>query len=130
MITRRELLAGTAVLGAAEGAAATPLQDTHLLSGILHELQELRQAASIGAEAVGRIRAVRKAHLKQTGRFPLYVDVGVDIFEGTIDWLTALEQPVTISQQGDGRYTVSLLGTTLVLRPDYPDNYVGQGYDR
>ena len=54
----------------------------------------------------------------------------MDVFEGVIDWLTALEQPVSVTQQGDGRYTLLLLGTTVVLRPDYPDNYVGQGYGK
>ena len=130
MITRRELLGGTIVVGATEVGAVSLQGEEQLLGSILRELQQLRQAASLGAEAVGRIRDVRKAHLKQTGRFPEFVDVGVDVFEGVIDWLTALEQPVSVTQQGDGRYSLPLLGTTVVLRPDYPDNYVGQGYGK
>jgi hypothetical protein len=44
--------------------------------------------------------------------------------------LVAVRQPVTINRLTDGRYTVALVASTIVLRPDFPDNYVGQGYDK
>jgi hypothetical protein len=58
------------------------------------------------------------------------VDVGFDVFESVSDWLVSVQQPVTINRLADGRYTIALFATTVVLRPDFPDNYVGQGYDK
>ena len=55
---------------------------------------------------------------------------GIDVFQSVIDWLIAVQQPVTINRLTDGRYTVALFASTIVLRPDFPDGYVGQGYDK
>ena len=50
--------------------------------------------------------------------------------ESVIDWLIAMQQPVTLDRLADGRYTVALYATTMVLRPDFSDNFVSQGYDK
>lgn len=134
MMSRRELLAGGVVLSAVEApvaAAAEGGQSDPVLNDILRAVRGIQAAVGPqGAGAVARIRESRKVFLKNTGKFPEFVDVGVDVFEATIDWLMSLQQPVGVTRLPDGRYTVVLLGTTVVLRPDYPDNYVGQGYEK
>ena len=67
---------------------------------------------------------------KNTGRFPDFIDVGFNVFQSVVDWLIAVQQPVTLSRVTDGRYSLNFIGSTIVLRGDFADNYVGQGYDR
>lgn len=133
MITRRELIATGLGVGAVGGdtVVAGVAQDTHLLSGMLAELREIRRAVSIeGTTAVGQIREAQRVFFKNTGRFPDFIDVGFNVYQAVIDWLIAMQQPVTMNRIADGRYSVAFIGSTVVLRADFSDNYVGQGYDR
>ena len=136
MISRRDLLAsgvGAGVSIAPHGVASSPVQgdDARYFNEMILELREIRRAVSIdGTQAVTAIRAAQRTYLKNSGRFPEFVDVGYDVFQSVVDWLVAVRQPVTINRLGDGRYTVALFASTIVLRPDFPDNYVGQGYDK
>jgi hypothetical protein len=133
MMSRRELLAGGAagtLAGEVAGAAAQDT-DAQYLSRILDELRGIHRAVSFGdARGLASIRLARRTYFKNTGRFPEFVDVGFDVYESVIDWLVAMQQPVAIDRQADGKYTVALYGTTIVLRSDFPDDYVGQGYDK
>lgn len=132
MITRRELIATGVGAGAASTAAAeTLVQDTQLLSNMLTELREIRRAVSIqGTEAIEKIRDSQRTHFKNTGRFPQYIEVGYNVFQSVVDWLIAVQQPVTISLSAESRYAIVFLATTILLRQDFQDNYVGQGFDR
>ena len=136
MISRRDLLAssvGSGVLIAPgnTGATATQNDDAQYFSAMISELREIRRAVSIdGTEAINTIRAAQRTYLKNSSRFPEFVDVGYDVFQSVIDWLIAVQQPVTINRLTDGRYTIVLFASTIVLRPDFPDGYVGQGYDK
>jgi len=136
MISRRDLLAsgvGAGAVMAPHDVGASPLQsdDARYFNEMIVELREIRRAVSIdGTQAITNIRAAQRTYLKNSGRFPEFIDVGYDVFQSVVDWLVAVRQPVTISRLGDGRYTVALFASTIVLRPDFPDNYVGQGYDK
>jgi len=136
MISRRDLLAsgvGAGVSIAPDGVAASPVQgdDARYFNEMILELREIRKAVSIeGTQAITTIRAAQRTYLKNSGRFPEFVDVGYDVFQSVVDWLVAVRQPVTINRLTDGRYTVAMFASTIVLRPDFPDNYVGQGYDK
>jgi len=113
------------------GATATQNDDAQYFSAMISELREIRRAVSIdGTEAINTIRAAQRTYLKNSSRFPEFVDVGYDVFQSVIDWLIAVQQPVTINRLTDGRYTIVLFASTIVLRPDFPDGYVGQGYDK
>jgi hypothetical protein len=131
MISRRELIASGIGATAAANAGETAVQDTALLSSMLTELQGIRRAVSIeGTQAVAQIRDSQRTFFKNTGRFPDFVDVGFNVFQSVVDWLIAVQQPVTLSRVTDGRYSLNFIGSTIVLRGDFADNYVGQGYDR
>jgi hypothetical protein len=130
MITRRELIA-SGIGATAANAGETAPQDSALLSSMLTELREIRRAVSIdGTQAVSQIREAQRVFFKNTGRFPDFVDVGFTVFQSVVDWLIAVQQPITINRIADGRYSVTFIGSTVVLRADFSDNYVGQGYDR
>ena len=136
MISRRDLLAssvGAATLAAPDSTGATVLQSDNAVyyTEMIAELREIRRAVSIdGTQAIALIRGAQRTYLKNSGRFPEFIDVGYDVFQSAMDWLIAVRQPVTINRLPDGRYTVALFASTIVLRPDFPDDYVGQGYDK
>jgi hypothetical protein len=94
MISRRDLLAssvGTGVLIApgAGGAAATQSDDTRYFSEMLSELREIRRAVSIdGTQAIAQIRSAQRTYLKNSSRFPEFIDVGFDVFQSAIDWMS------------------------------------------
>jgi hypothetical protein len=142
MITRRALLAGGLAAGTATSVAAsgdaTPVgratgvsDDSATLNSILSEVREIGNAVTPqGGDSVGLIRNARRTFIKNTSKFPDYIDVGLLVWEGVVDWLVYVQQPVTVTRLADGRYTLPLWGTTIVLRPDFPENFVGQGYDK
>ena len=79
------------------------------LNRILEELQGIRRAVSFqGAQAVAQVRLAQRTFLKNTSRFPEFVDVGFDVYQSVIDWLISVQQPVTINRIADGRYSVAL----------------------
>jgi hypothetical protein len=133
MISRRDLLA----TGVAAGALAMPAETSELqgdsvdLSRLVEELRGIRSALTgTGPASVLQLRASQRAFVKNTSRFPEFIDVGFDVFDSTIDWLVSVQQPVNFNRQAEGRYAITFFLTTIVLRTDFPDNYVGQGYDK
>ncbi len=130
MITRRDLL----ITGAGVGAAGTPdaagQGDSFVFNSMLTELKEIRRAVSLeGTDAINRIRAEQRTNVKNSGRFPEFIDVGYGVFNSVVDWLIAVRQPARVDRVGE-RYSVQFLLTTIVLRPDFDDDYVGRGYDK
>jgi hypothetical protein len=96
MISRRQVIAGTLAAGAASldarrlSAATTPAdvpepQDSAKLDEILGEVRALRPGPVPGATDVQLIRQAQRTYLKTTGKFPEYLDVGIDVWEGLID---------------------------------------------
>jgi hypothetical protein len=129
MITRRDLLITGAGVGTV-GSEAAPQNDSQYFNSMLTELREIRRAVSLdGVDAINRIRAEQRTHVKNSGRFPEFIDVGYDVFNAVVDWLISVRQPARVDRVGE-RYSVQFLLTTIVLRPDFDDNYVGRGYDK
>jgi hypothetical protein len=132
MITRRDLLvtgAGVGAVGATVDAAQGG-DDTAVLNSMLGELREIRRSVSLeGTQAIQQIRSAQRNHVKNSGRFPEFIDVGYDVFNAVVDWLIAVRQPAQIDRIGE-RYSITFLLTTIVLRPDFQDNAVGHGYDK
>jgi len=55
--------------------------------------------------------------------------VGVGVWESLYDWDVRHQQPLNVTRTGDGRYAMAVAFTTLILRPDQSDNYIGFGFD-
>ena len=135
MVTRRRVIASAAGLfGAATGVHAqvptTPSGDdnTQILTQILSELRGSRLPDRLpGAREIDLIRQSRKLYLKQTGRFPDAIDVGYNVWESLFDWFVATGQPIGPARLATGHYFFKFLGTNIVLKPELPEDYVGQG---
>jgi hypothetical protein len=98
---------------------------------IVQALKDLPTAIT-APRSFAEIQAVRNKQidfLRAQGKFPDYVDVGVDVWFGVYDWHVRHLQPLTLGRDSSGRYTVTLLTTTLVLRMDADTRFIGVPYD-
>jgi len=142
MVSRREALSAGIVggLGAAMAPAAEDGPqgfDTEALGTIAGniravelELQNHRRTSrSHESAAVMRLRDAMRPHLRAARRFPAYFEVGWGVWMDVYDWHVGTNQSLAVSQLADGRYTLRLMQTTLVLRPDVEDDYISTPYD-
>jgi len=142
MMTRRKLFAGGLLAGLA-GSAVHPRevqaaddQSDSALNSLRSVLEEIRKdlrgqmscTPSICPE-VDLVRQEQRRFLKASGKFPDFIDIGIDLWERLCDWHVKNLQPQTVSRMGDGRYAMTFGVTTLVLRPEMSANYMGLGYD-
>ena len=55
--------------------------------------------------------------------------MGIGVWENVFDWHIRHQQPLSVSRNAEGRYILGVAFTTLVLRPELSENYVGPGMD-
>ena len=70
-----------------------------------------------------------KAFLRSSGKFPEYIDVGIDVWHQVYDWHVRLRQPLSLGRDPQGRYTIMLMATAVVMRPDILPGSILQPYD-
>jgi hypothetical protein len=139
MIDRRELLTLGGVLGglASRGenadAAAYGTGDVsdRSVQDVVNALRTITTAvyAAQSFDAIGPVRAKQIDYLKATNKFPDFIDVGVDVWMTVHDWHIRLQQPLVLGRDVNGRYTMTLEFTQLVLRPDTTANFISTPYD-
>jgi len=146
MVSRREIIGGLVGAAVAPKAAMASTSATSVragepqdeaaekiqqaLSGVRAELETHRQTAyTHQSAAVRTLREAMRAHLRSHRRFPAYIDVGWGVWIDVYDWHVGTYQQLAVSRLADGRYTLRLMQTTLVLRPDVEDTYISTPYD-
>ncbi len=139
MITRR--LFGTGVFAtvagaaggaqAAETAAATGAQRERDLEEVVDQLREIRSVMERQHTftEIADLREAQKGFLRQNGKLPDYIDVGSDIWFRAYDWHVRWQQPLQVGRDGQGRHTLLLLHTTLIMRPEVLSTYMSLPYD-
>ena len=75
------------------------------------------------------VREAMKAFLRQTGKYPDYIEVGTDIWHQVYDWHVRYQQPLTVTRGPEARYAILLYSTQVIMRTELAASYVGQGYD-
>jgi hypothetical protein len=146
MIARRNLvgsgaLAGAAALlgtaGTAEPAsapAAAAQADTaagfERLARAVNALTAIVERGLLDVSPeLTRIREQQRIFLKANQKFPDFVEVGIDVWENVYDWHVRHQQPITATQTPNGRYVMTVMFTTLILRPEQTASYIGFGFD-
>lgn len=141
MVQRRAVITATALGGvisalvdpAAAEPAATPQASAsdRATEDVARAVQAVRDELA-RQYAFGEIAPVRdrvRTFLMANGKFPDYIDVGTDTWYGVYDWHVRFQQPITLNRTADGRYTIALLATTVIMRPELEPRYVGVPYD-
>jgi len=102
-----------------DGAVARAIED--LNTTVRHAIETSPELA--------HIRDQQRIFLKANQKFPDFIEVGVGVWESVFDWHVRHQQPLSVSRNADGRYVMAVAFSTLVLRPEMSDGYVGGGMD-
>ena len=132
---RREVFSAAAFAGVARAAVpheeALEQASDRGVEEVAHAVDRLTTEIH-GQRAFPELDAVREAQktfLRTTGKFPEFIEVGMNIWYAIYDWLVRWKQPVTIGRDAAGRYTLSLTQTTIVMRPEQTLTFIGPPYD-
>ena len=146
MIGRRTMLHAPA-LGGLLASLAPPADGEAAASGIPQPQAEqaIQEGSRALAKAVqdlrdelrrqndfwelGPLREPIKMFLRSTGKFPDFIEVGLDIWQQVYDWHVRYQQPLTLGRTPEGRYSITLIATSVVMRVDALPTFVGIPYD-
>ena len=135
MVERRNLVGGgfvagvTALVGAATAAEAQDGRQFEMTRAANEMRMLLERHYDAPWTSVALVRNQQRTWLRTTQKYPDFIEVGLGIWEGLYDWHVRFQQPLNVSRSADGRYVMAFMFTTLVLRPELMDSYVGFGYD-
>ena len=99
---------------------------------VVDALKDIRKALEAPQGSFVEIASIRQKqveYLRATNKFPDFIDVGLDVWFSVHDWHIKHLQPITLGRDAGGRYTVTLLATTLVLKTDADRNFISIPYD-
>ena len=136
---RRDVIGGAlaAGLGGLAGSPASAGALAQSVSGVadaVNSLQRMldREFADAEPGPVGGVALVRqqqRVYLRANQKYPDFIEVGVDVWESVYNWHIKHRQPIAASRLGDGRYALTFMFTTLLMRTDTAPDYVGLGFD-
>lgn len=123
-------LAGGEAVAATPGAAAAEVSD-ETVGRIVRAINDLRaDVQSLRAfPELSPVRDAQVAYLRANGKFPDYVEVGITVWLGVHDWHVRWQQPLALGRDLQGRSTIILNQTTIIMRTDVAGSFVGLPYD-
>ena len=148
MISRREVVTA-GVLGTLAGVAADLSADTSAAkaeaqetAGIVRELNEIEEELErlngvvdstsrvTSGSFLGLIRDRFTTHLRAAGKFPEFMEIGVDVFYEVYDWHVRHQQQIQITRISEQRFAIQWMFTQLILRYEQDPKYLGIPFDR
>ena len=138
MIERRNLVGGgiaaglTALVGGAEAEAAAAQRGDgeELVARAVDRIRdEINNAHTRPWAVVRQIREQQRLWLRANHRYPEYIEIGLDVWDALHDWHVHFQQPIGMTRAADGRYMMSFMFTTFILRPDLGPDHVGPPFD-
>ena len=133
MVDRRDLIK-TAMFGGFVGRPdATPDQSAaeRQMQEVVDGLRSVSRAieSTNSFSEIAEVRSRQISFLRAEGKFPDLIDVGIDVWMGVHDWHVKHGLPISLSRDGANRYTIMLMTTALVLRPDFVPTQIGTPYE-
>ena len=115
----------------ASGAAAAESdpQVVAALQSLQSTVQRQADAQNAHWRVVRQVQEQQRTFLKSSHHYPEFVEVGPRAWEGLIEWHVREQVQLNVTRAADGRYTMAFMFSTVLLRPDLDDNYVGFGFD-
>jgi hypothetical protein len=130
MLTRRTLLTSGVLAGTGRDQGSSSRETDEKVVKVLEDIREqMRLDSGASVPALGTIRLLQRDFLKGRGKFPDFIDVGIDVWEALLDWHVRTRQVPQVTRVADGRYAMAVFQTNLILRHDVQNNYIGQPYD-
>jgi hypothetical protein len=134
MVKRRDVITGGLAAGATAlaGSSAEAAQQRDESARVADAINELRKTLDLRVQTspeLARIREQQRLFLRSNQKFPDFMEVGIGVWENVYDWHVRHQHPVNVFRLGDGRYAMTVIQTTLILRPDQAEGYVGYGFD-
>ena len=139
MVERRTLLTGGVAAGVGALLAADPApaaaaaqdgsDDGARVARAIDELRASIERQAALTPALTRVRDQQHVFLKANQKFPDFVEVGIGVWEAIHDWQVANRQTPTMTRLDDGRYVMTVMFTTLILRPEQRDDFIGFAFD-
>ena len=147
MISRREVVTAGILGSLSTAAAASPAAASPEKSGgpVIHKLGGEIQRAVTNTPPAGRegligpglnagfisdIRDRLTIHLRSSGKFPDFMEIGTDPFYDVYDWHVRNGQQIQIIRLSDQRFAIQFMFTQLVVRWEQDRRFLGQPYDR
>jgi hypothetical protein len=139
---RRELIGGGVLGGLLGGlgeeaaqAAQVPQSTTRTViedfSGVVDAINNLEKeiARQNSFVDIAPIRDAQRNYLRVNSHMPNYIEVGAGHWFSLYDWHVRWQQPLNLTRDLLGRYTITYLGTAIVLRTEMPDQFLSAPYD-
>ena len=133
---RRHLVSGglaaavAGALGTPAPASAQQREGDERVAGAIADLQRTFERSREVSPELTRIREQQRVFLRANHKFPDYMEIGIAVWEAVYDWHVRHARPVAVARTPDGRYAMTITETTtLILRPEQADTYVGFGFD-
>lgn len=117
--------------GAAAAAAAGGDDGTTNAVHALHQTVErlYRNSATEPWAGLERVRRAQNDWIKSQQKYPDFLEVGLGVWDSVHDWHVRFQQPLNITRLDDGRYAMAYMFTTLLLRPDMQNDWMGFPFD-
>lgn len=100
------------------------------ISGLGSSFSSLLNTNSTAHGYVGKIRDSMNTFMRGNGKFPDFMDIGINVFWDLYDWHIKNRQQLVVSRGTDGRYYMQFMFTTMLLRHEVEQNYIGIPYDK
>lgn len=142
MISRREVVtAGVlGMLASSSPAAAAELQQEvqtlkEGFKSLSESIDELKTSIDQGLRGnsmnyghVSNVKGVIQKYARLSGKFPDYIDIGIDVFYDVYDWHVRQNQQIQLARISDQRIMIQFMFTQLILRWENDPGYIGAPY--
>jgi hypothetical protein len=135
------MLGALAAAPADAGASQPRQQDDGEVRGAVLQLNQSLQrlqttldtglrGPNLDAGFIGTIRARLTLHLRQSGKFPDFMEIGINPFYDVYDWHVKYSQQIQIIRIAEQRFAIQFMFTQLIVRWEQDANYLGVPFDR
>lgn len=76
------------------------------------------------------IRGKLSTHIRAAGKFPEFMEVGLDVFYDIYDWHVRYSQPIQITRISEQRFAIQWMFTQFIVRWEQDPKYLGVPFDR
>jgi hypothetical protein len=150
MISRREVVTagvlGTLAVSTADLSAEARVERAKVEAaqddaGIIRALNEIEKelerlngvvdgTTRVTGGFLGEIRGRFTTHLRASGKFPEFMEIGVEPFYEVYDWHVRHQQQIQITRISEQRFAIQWMFTQLIMRYEQDPKHLGIPFDR